>query len=213
MPFGVHHGPSLTVAPSVSNGGRDWELMPTRARPTPSAQADIGSGETPDGHHRELDLTALLGDQAAQAAIVTLGIFDATVGRPLNLRTVDSTALALIRANGAVAPAQLAKALTLSSSCITMALDKVEGMDLIRRETNEQDRRGQRLHATAKGTALALTARRDLLAAERDALRTLSPVEQRMLGEQLHRLARGRAEAGASADPPRSSRPALGART
>jgi DNA-binding MarR family transcriptional regulator len=186
--------------------------MPTRARPTPPARADIGSGETPDGQLRELDLTALLGYQVAQAAIVTLGIFEATVGRPLNLRTVEYTVLALIRANGAVAPAQLAKALSLSPSYITMALDKLEGMDLIRRETNEQDRRGQRLHATPTGTALALKATRDLLAAEREALRALTPVEQLMLGELLHKLARSRAEAGAPADPPRSSRLALGAR-
>ena len=139
----------------------------------------------------------LIGYQVAQASIVTLSIFDEVVGKPLGLRTVEYTVLALIRSNGAVSPALLAKALNLSPSYITLALGKLEAMGVVTRETNADDKRGQRLHVTPKGRALAERMTQELIAAERAAFVTLTPVEQAMLGELLHKLGlsrRARAE-------------------
>ena len=138
-------------------------------------------GETPLGHLQELELRHLLGYQVAQASIVTLQVFDEVVAKREGLRTVEYTALALIRANGAVSPAQLAKAINLSPSYITVALDKLEARGLVKRETNDKDRRGQRLHATATGEALGKRLTDELLQAEREAVHTLTSVERLML--------------------------------
>jgi len=161
-----------------------------RALSNKSCERELG--ETPLGHLQELELKTLLGYQVAQASIVTLRVFDETVGQVQGLRTVDYTVLALIRANKAVSPAQLAKALDLSPSYITLALDRLETRGLVTRATNEADRRGQHLHTTAAGGALALRLTQQLLAAESDAFQTLSSVERLMLAELLHKLARSR---------------------
>jgi DNA-binding MarR family transcriptional regulator len=163
--------------------------MPKAPRTSSNKACERELSETPLGDLQELDLKTLLGYQVAQASIVTLRVFDETVGQVHGLRTVDYTVLALIRANQAVSPAQLAKALDLSPSYITLALDRLETRGLVTRATNEADRRGQRLHTTAEGSALALQLTRHLLAAESEAFQTLSPVERLMLAELLHKLA------------------------
>jgi DNA-binding MarR family transcriptional regulator len=170
--------------------------MPFRTRARTSLPIDRALAETPLGHLQELELRQLIGYQVAQATIATLRVFDEVVGKPLGLRTVEYTVLALIRANGAVSPAQLAKALGLSPSYITLALGKLEGMGLVTRETNADDKRGQRLHVTPKGRALAERMTEELITAERAAFVTLTPVEQAMLCELLHKLGLSRAHAG-----------------
>jgi len=163
--------------------------MPTSRR-TPSAERALA--ETPEGRLLEQDLKRLIGYQVAQASIATLAVFDETVGKPLGLRTVEYTVLALVEANQEVSPAHLAKGLNLSPSYITLALDKLEGQGLITRETNQRDRRGQRLGTTAKGRSLVARMTRDLIEAERQAYSTLTDVERLMLAELLHKLARSR---------------------
>jgi len=149
--------------------------------------------ETPAGDLQELELRRLIGYQVAQASVVTLAVFDEVVGQQVGLRTVEYTVLALIDANGDVSPAQLAKALSLSPSYITMALDKLAGKGFVRRETNERDRRGQRLHTTVDGKSQAARMTRGLLEAERQMFSgALTQVEQLMLAELLHKLARSR---------------------
>jgi DNA-binding MarR family transcriptional regulator len=170
--------------------------MPLRTRARTSLPIDRALAETPLGHLQELELRQLIGYQVAQATIATLRVFDEVVGKPLGLRTVEYTVLALIRANGAVSPAQLAKALGLSPSYITLALGKLEGMGLVTRETNADDKRGQRLHVTPKGRTLAERMTEELITAERAAFVTLTPVEQAMLCELLHKLGLSRAHAG-----------------
>ena len=146
----------------------------------------------PQGHLQEKELRHLVGFQVAKASIVTLAIFDAVVGRPEGLRTVEYTVLALIDSNGSVAPAQLAKTLSLSPSYITVALDKLEARGLINRKADQRDRRGQRLTATSKGHQEALRLTRRLIEAERRAMSSLSAVEQLMLAELLGKVARSR---------------------
>jgi DNA-binding MarR family transcriptional regulator len=173
--------------------------MPSAAKPAHSEPIDRGLGETPVGHLQELELRHLLGYQVAQASIVTLQVFDDVVAQPEGLRTVELTVLALIRANRAVSPAQLAKAINLSPSYITLALDKLEARGLVMRETNEKDRRGQRLHATPKGDSLARRLTEALLQAEREAITTLTSVERLMLAELLHKVGRSRRRTGRTA--------------
>ena len=170
--------------------------MPAKTRTRTNSTVDRALAETPQGHLQELDLRQLIGYQVAQASIVTLRVFNEVVGKPLGLRTVEYTVLALIRANGAVSPAQLAKALNLSPSYITLALGSLEGMGLVTRETNADDKRGQRLHVTTQGRALVERMTGELIAAERAAFVTLTPIEQAMLGELLHKLSLSRARAG-----------------
>jgi len=170
--------------------------MTPAAKSISSEQTERALGETPLGHLQELELRHLLGYQVAQASIVTLQVFDDVVASSEGLRTVEYTVLALIRANGAVSPAKLAKAINLSPSYITVALDKLEARGLVKRETNEKDRRGQRLHATAKGDVLAKRLTDELLQAERDAVHTLTSVERLMLAELLHKLSRARRQTG-----------------
>jgi len=160
------------------------------SRRTPSAERALE--ETPEGRLLEQDLKRLIGYQVAQASIATLAVFDETVGKPLGLRTVEYTVLALIAANQEVSPAHLAKGLNLSPSYITLALDKLEGQGLITRETNQRDRRGQRLGTTAKGRSLVARMTRSLIDAERQAYTTLTDAERLMLAELLHKLARSR---------------------
>jgi DNA-binding MarR family transcriptional regulator len=181
------------------NGAWAARPMPTPAKPAAIEQIERSLGETPQGHLQELELRNLLGYQVAQASIVTLQVFDDVVAKAEGLRTVEYTVLALIRANRAVSPAQLAKALNLSPSYITAALDKLDGRGLVRRETNESDRRGQRLHVTAAGEALAKRLTDELLRAERETLNTLTGVERLMLAELLHKLGRSRRRAGPAA--------------
>lgn len=161
--------------------------MPHRNPPYPSPAASPSS--TPDGHLEEHELRHLIGYQVAQAGIVTLAIFERAFGQRHGMRTVDFTILALISSNGAASPARLAKALGLSPSYISAALDRLQQAGLVKREADEKDRRGLRLHATAEGSALAAQATASLIEAERRAFTALSAVEQLMLSELLHKLA------------------------
>jgi len=166
--------------------------MPSSPRPRSSAPAPT-LDETPDGRLQEDALRRLIGYQVAQANVVTLAVFQEVVGKPLGLRTVEYTVLALIATNDEASPAQLAKALNLSPSYITMALDKLTGKGLVRRETDERDRRAQRLHTTRQGKTQVAQMTQALLEAERRLFSgALSEVEQLMLKELLHKLARTR---------------------
>ena len=161
--------------------------------PRRSSASEPTLDETPDGRLHEDALEQLIGYQVAQANVVTLAVFQAVVGKPLGLRTVEYSVLALIASNGEASPAQLAKALNLSPSYITMALDKLTGKGLVRREIDERDRRAQRLHTTRQGKTQVAQMTQALLAAERRLLSdALSAGEQLMLKELLHKLARTR---------------------
>jgi len=147
---------------------------------------------TPAGGLGEAKLHHILGYQLAQAAIVTYAVFDRLVGRPLDLRPVELTILALVKENPGVSPAQLSKALAVTRPNITTWIDRLEGRSLVKREPNVSDRRGQHLRVTERGGTLALKATRILVEGERQAFLALTAVEQVMLTELLHKLARVR---------------------
>jgi DNA-binding MarR family transcriptional regulator len=136
----------------------------------------------------EAVLHDVIGYQLAQAQIATLSIFYDTVGRPMDLRHVEYTVLALIKENPACTPARLAKELAVTASNITMWVDRLVERALVRREASASDRRVQHLHATDKGETLVATATRQLLEAECKQLTALSRAERAMLVELLHKV-------------------------
>ena len=151
------------------------------------------STSTPLGGLGEQRLHQILGYQLAQAAIVTYGVFEEMVGAPLKLRPVEYTVMMLVKENAGVSPAQLSKALAVTRPNISVWIDKLEARGLVRREKNATDRRGQLLRITEKGAALAAKATRLLIEGERKAFSTVTAVEQMMMTELLHKLARARA--------------------
>ena len=142
-----------------------------------------------EGRLQESLLHDVVGYQVAQAAIATLSVFHACVGRPLELRTVEYTVLALIQENAGCTPARLARELAVTAGNITMWVDRLVQRELVRRESSDSDRRVQHLFATPKGASLVTAATRQLLEGERKRLAPLSPAERAMLLELLRKVA------------------------
>ncbi len=157
-----------------------------------SARRDM----TPAGQMEEASLQKVLGYQLAQAALVTDAIFWEAAGKPFNLRPVEYTVLTLIAENPGGSLVRLARALSVTPPHITTMVDRLEGKGLIARKASEEDRRSQVLHVTAKGAELVRKATQDIVAAEAVAL-PLTPGEQAILAELLHKVAGARAKAAA----------------
>jgi len=127
--------------------------------------------------------------KAPKARRATLAVFYASVGRPLDLRHVEYTVLALIKENPACTPARLAKELAVTAGDITMWVDRLVQRELVRREASASDRRVQHLYVTPKGETLVTAATRQLLEGERKRVTALSPAERAILVELLHKVA------------------------
>lgn len=147
---------------------------------------------TPEAGLNEEPLRWLLGYQIAQASIVTIGNYQQVAGLRHDLRPVEYTMLVLIQANPGAAPAQLAKALTLSAPYVTTGIDKLCRRGLVRRESNANDARKQHLVATEAGEALAAEMTKTVIDNELARFKTLSLAEHYMLAELLHKLALAR---------------------
>ena len=143
---------------------------------------------TPAGHLEEARLQRVLGYQLAQAAIVTSTLYARHVGEPFELRPVEYTVLTLIAENPGGSLVQLARALAVTAPNITTMVDRLEARGLIARRQSDSDRRTQVLHTTAKGATLVRKATQLIIEAESAAL-GLSPGEQVMLVELLHKVA------------------------
>lgn len=144
---------------------------------------------TPAGQLAEARLHFVLGYQLVQAGIVTHQLFADHVGKPLGLRPVEYTVLNLVDENPGGSLVRLARALAVTAPNITAIVDRMEAQGWIRRSQSEQDRRSQVLSTTPAGTRLAQQATRAVLAAEKAALSHLSPGEQMILVELLHKVA------------------------
>lgn len=150
------------------------------------------AGKTPRGDLIEASLHDVTGYQLAQAAVVTNAVFDKQVGRPMTLRQVEYTLLALVNENPGGTPARLARALAVTAGNITMWIDRLVDKGLVRREASLTDRRAQHLFATPQGERLAREATGRLVQAEAMRLEALSTAERAMLVELLHKLAQCR---------------------
>lgn len=173
--------------------------MPTR-QPEPSHL-------TPDGRLDESLLQQVVGYQLAQASIVTDSVFRQRVGEPLQLRPIEYTVLVLVAQNPGGSAARIARALAVTPPHVTMVLDRLQARRLVERRVSAEDRRSQQLSVTREGAKLACRATDDILAAERASL-GLTPGEQAMLAELLHKVAcaRGTAKDAAAMQPRASGR-------
>lgn len=147
---------------------------------------------TPQTRLTEGCVHPIVGYQLAQATVATTQVFMQQVGRPLKLRPVEFTILALVRDNPDATARQIARALAMTPPNIAVWLEKLESRGLVTRTRSERDARMQHIRATSSGAALATKAAARLVEGERAALSALTPVEQAMLVELLHKIALGR---------------------
>lgn len=165
----------------------------------PRAMASAPADHTPRARVAEAALHGVLGYQLAQAAIVTSQVFEAEVGGAQALRPVEYTVLALVQANPGVTARQLARALAVTPPNVAAWLERLQGRGLLRRQRSQADARMQHITCTERGAALARQATQRLLAAEAQALNTLSAAERAMLVELLHKVALARGKPAAEA--------------
>jgi len=147
---------------------------------------------TPQARLSEGAMHGIVGYQLAQAAIVTDQVFDERVGSRGDLRRVEFTLLALIKANPGVTARQLARALAVTPPNIAIWLDKLESRGLIARTRSEKDARMQHVATTPAGATQVDRTAQKLIDGEAAALTSLSPAERAMLVELLHKLALAR---------------------
>jgi DNA-binding MarR family transcriptional regulator len=159
-----------------------------RTMPRPTELND----HTPQSRLSEGCIHPIVGYQLAQATVATTQVFMQQVGRPLKLRPVEFTILALVHDNPDATARQIARALAMTPPNIALWLEKLESRELVTRTRSDRDARMQHIRATAAGSALALKAAARLVDGERAALTALSPAEQAMLVELLHKMALGR---------------------
>jgi DNA-binding MarR family transcriptional regulator len=160
-----------------------------RKPPVPDAD------RTPLARLTEGPMHGIVGYQLAQATIVTDQVFDDEVGANGGLRRVEFTMLALVQANPDVSARQLARALAVTPPNIAIWLDRLESQGWITRTKSERDARVQHVRLTRTGSTLVDRSVRLLIGAEQAALSTLSPAEQAMLVELLHKVALARKRA------------------
>ena len=134
-------------------------------------------------------LDDVVGYQLARAAITTTAVFARVVGKPLDLRPVEYTVLALIREGPDITPARLAKALAVTAPNITAWLARLEARGFVLRKASTTDKRAQTLRLTATGERISADATKRLVAAEKAVLDGLSPGEQALLPELLRKVA------------------------
>src|SRR5215831_19558302 len=123
---------------------------------------------TPAGRLAATDLHDVVGQQIAQASIVTLSVFRRAAGDALELGPVESTMLVLAHENPGSTAARLARALAVSAPNPTMWLDKLQPRPDAPR-ASETDRRRLHLYLTDKTRKLAAEATRRVIEAEHHA--------------------------------------------
>lgn len=137
---------------------------------------------------REGRLSGLLGYALRRAQIRVFQDF-ATAMTPLGLTPGQLGALLLIEANQGLSQTQLGAALGIDRSSVVPLLDRLEGLDLIRRTAHASDRRTHALALTDAGTAAIRRLLPLLDAHERRIAADLSPSEHRLLMQLLERVA------------------------
>jgi DNA-binding MarR family transcriptional regulator len=161
----------------------------------PMEHAASDPPETGHGpHDGSLDqgaLTHLVGYAATRASVELKKSFQRHLG-PLKLKAVEFSILVLVDTNPEVNQKQLGRALDVSAPNLAVTLDRMVEQGWVRRERSERDRRAQLVRLTPAGQSLVKRARKIALTMEQDALKVLSPAEQALLIELLHRVALGR---------------------
>lgn len=110
---------------------------------------------------------------------------------PLGLTPGQLGALLLIEANQGLSQTQLGAALGIDRSSVVPLLDRLEGLDLIRRTAHASDRRTHALALTEAGVAMVRRLLPLLEAHERRIAGDLTASERRVLMQLLDRIAIG----------------------
>jgi DNA-binding MarR family transcriptional regulator len=142
-----------------------------------------GSGQAAGGIH------ALVGYQLALATAVLSPVYFREVGLPMQMGRIEFTILNLVDQTDGLTPTQISQAISIKTSNITVAVDKLAGRGLLVREKSLRDGRAQHLRLTAQGKELVKDALVRLKKAEEVTMSHLSPGEQLILIELLRKLA------------------------
>jgi DNA-binding MarR family transcriptional regulator len=135
-------------------------------------------------------LAGVVGFHLARARVVTSDMYERSVGKPFGLRKVEFSLLMLLRANTAIPPKRLARALAVTAPALTLLLDRLQQRGLLRREPNPRDGRSQNVVLTDAGCRLASEAAAAAAPMEDDLRARLTRAEQAMLIELLEKLCR-----------------------
>jgi DNA-binding MarR family transcriptional regulator len=114
--------------------------------------------------------------------------FEKHIGGRFDLRPVDFSILVLLSSNKAVSQVQLAQTLGVAAPNMTASLHKLEARGLLERQRSEADRRRQTIVLTPAGRKLLRGANAAGQDMNRGWIDRLSPAEQAMLMEMLHKL-------------------------
>lgn len=168
------------------------EALPPEPRPASVASpAPPGAGRPrSDGALDHSGLTHLAGYAATLASVALKKHFKKHLG-PLKLKAVEFSILVLVDTNAEVNQKQLGQAIDVSAPNLAVTLDRMVERGWVRRERSERDRRAQLIRLTPEGQALVTKARKISRQMEVEPLKVLSPAEQALLIELLHRVAQG----------------------
>ncbi len=146
----------------------------------------MGTGEALDVSHAE----HLFGYLLALATVQTQRVFSDHIGEPYELKPVEFTLLVVLLANPGAAPKQLARALRMPASNLTVLVDRLVARGFVQRQRSATDGRALELLLTAEGERLAQRVRAISRTMESDLLQRFSHGERTLLRELLVRLGR-----------------------
>ncbi|MBP6816233.1 MAG: MarR family transcriptional regulator [Burkholderiaceae bacterium] len=106
------------------------------------------------------------------------------------LRPVEFSVLAVLRANPLLTQKQLSRALNVSPPNLAVLLDRLQSRGLLTRERNPLDGRSQVLSLTEGGRQMVVKAERTAQALELEATSMLSDSERRTLIRLLQKIYR-----------------------
>ncbi|WP_342619263.1 MarR family transcriptional regulator [Rhodoferax sp. GW822-FHT02A01] len=151
----------------------------------------VKSGSTPGSGSVQVagGIHALVGYQLALSTAVLSPVYFREVGLPMQMGRIEFTILNLVDLTDGMTPTQISQAISIKTSNITVAVDKLAARGLLVREKSLRDGRAQHLRLTAQGKELVKDALVRLKKAEEVAMSHLSPGERLMLLELLSKLA------------------------
>lgn len=144
--------------------------------------------KTPDPAMRE-GAFSTVGYHIARARVTTERLFSKHIGEPFLLKPVEFSLIALLSVEGSMTPKQLSRMLALSSSLLTLLLDRMQDREWILRVRSKIDGRSQQVSLSAAGRVLASKLQVTTPAMEAELKGVLSPAERGMLIELLAKVA------------------------
>ncbi len=108
--------------------------------------------------------------------------------QPLKLKPAQLDVLMNLYRHPGMSQFDLARKLLVGRSNVTMLLPQLEGRGLLRRESDESDRRVLRIYLTEDGEALLMRALKVHMALIETAMATASPSECDFVGDHMRRI-------------------------